>query len=142
MSESSVMKWNFMARLKMVMYKYLESESDDLQDGDVNLLRDKEYMVLWSNPKGLASARALHPLPELPDNVRRASGDVRCTGIPADVREQEIRPIRTKSKLERKQWRTTKGRGGGDKSIGINPKTSGGRREGNSSRMEEGMSRV
>ncbi|KAG1809838.1 uncharacterized protein HD556DRAFT_1452289 [Suillus plorans] len=68
--------------------------------------------------------------------------DVRCVGIPADVWEQEIRLIWTKSKLERKQRRTTRGRGGGDKSIGIDPKTSGGRRERNSSRTEEGMSRV
>ncbi|KAG1879958.1 uncharacterized protein F5891DRAFT_991480 [Suillus fuscotomentosus] len=78
-----------------------------------------------------------------PEGVGRCpESDVRCAGIPADVREQEIRLIRTKSELERKQRRTTKGRGGGDKSIGINPKTSGGRREDNSSRTEEGMSRV
>ncbi|KAG1879017.1 uncharacterized protein F5891DRAFT_991510, partial [Suillus fuscotomentosus] len=78
----------------------------------------------------------------LPDDVRRALGDVRCVGIPADVQEQEIRLIRMKSELERKQRRTTKGRGGDDKSIGINSKMSGGRREDNSSRTEEGMSRV
>ncbi|KAG1846965.1 hypothetical protein C8R48DRAFT_677753 [Suillus tomentosus] len=58
---------------------------------------------------------------------RCPESDVRCAGITVNVREQEIRLIRTKSELERKQWRTTKGRGGGDKSIGINPKTSGGR---------------
>ncbi|KAG1875251.1 hypothetical protein C8R48DRAFT_669544 [Suillus tomentosus] len=55
--------------------------------------------------------------------------DIRCVGIPEDVREQEIRLIQTKSELERKQWRTTRGRGGGVKSIGFNPKTSRGRRE-------------
>ncbi|KAG1843248.1 uncharacterized protein F5147DRAFT_655278 [Suillus discolor] len=97
--------------------------------------------------EGLGFSSCAAPLTRVtgrcPEGVGRCpESDVRCTGIPADVREQEIRLIRTKSELERKQRRTTKGRGGGDKSIGINPKTSGGRREDNSSRTEEGMSRV
>ncbi|KAG2148136.1 uncharacterized protein EDB93DRAFT_1103805 [Suillus bovinus] len=84
--------------------------------------------------------RGVRRCPEVLDDVQILI--VQCAGIPVDIREQVIRLIRTMAELERKQWRTTKGRGRGDKSIGIDPKTSGGRRENNSSQMEGRMSRV
>ncbi|KAG1840415.1 hypothetical protein C8R48DRAFT_679587 [Suillus tomentosus] len=62
--------------------------------------------------------------------------------LKGQIRRAWLQLVRCAPYLKRKQWRTTKGRGGGDKSIGINPKMSGGRREDNSSRTEEGMSRV
>ncbi|KAG1874043.1 hypothetical protein C8R48DRAFT_669673 [Suillus tomentosus] len=65
----------------------------------------------------------------LKGQIQRAWLQLVCCTPYLNVREQEIRLIQTKSELEREQRRTTRGRGGGDKSTGINPKTSGGQRE-------------
>ncbi|KAG1859466.1 hypothetical protein C8R48DRAFT_673998 [Suillus tomentosus] len=49
--------------------------------------------------------------------------------ILVDIQEQVVRLIQMMSELDKKQQRTTRDRGGGDKSIRVNPETSGGRQE-------------